>query len=448
MIQHGMNGVWWPDGRPYHIEQCLKTVGRRGNVVLMHFYGRDDASQSVWRDYENEGVYVKCRHGWGPQGIPPAPERHILIRAYLDKSFGWNASGAWKTDPVWWAEHIVEHLSRFESPNGHFVNLWEDPFVTVYFANEPNLHVEHNDIAGNQWKYCSQDAYERIARWHLTVFSRVDELLGNSREARIGTSPFAHGHDPHTVSNPAYAVPDGEYLIPAVQEMMFHPIVSQVMANFYAHGRDKNTVVGDARWFHLWRSLRPHRWKNENEEGVVQEDPGGLITQLRRHRDAGKDIPLVCIAECGFFDHESSSPETARWYVDNYIELLDALAQTKVCTGANLFIWNSASTHSGNRIAPNAAMRNALEQATKIQTMMDWPSARRGGAEPAPPPPAPAPSLAADYVGHRLESGDNLWRLSVERYGTGGRWREFYRAVPMGDVTSLPIGTTIFMPRE
>ena len=66
--------------------------------------------------------------------------------------------------------------------------------------------------------------------------------------------------------------------------------------------------------------------------------------------------------------------------------------------------------------------------------------------EPAPAAPkaAEAPEAPESYV---IQKDDTLWKIAARLYGNGQRWRDIAAANPGVDVTKLPVGKDLVIPR-
>lgn len=379
-----VNGMHWPNHRPWNIEQALRAARPTGSVTILHHQMlRRDELIDQFGDVENEYVFVKLRDGWPPQGIPAAPERFVHVRMYVPN---WSAM-----DPVVWARHAVDKLSRIES-GGRVYDLWADPFVGVSAANEQNLHYENGDNdPANQWKYRTPEHYAKIGRWNLTFWREVDRLRPD-RKALAVWSALAYGHDA------VPGVPESEYAVPELREAIRYCD----LAATHPYGQLKwpngpDTVPGGAdQFWHMLRDFRPAGFDGPH-------DPGGFLAQF-------PDMPLL-LTESGTFTH--SRPERTTETIAAMRGLLQAAAASGRVLGVTWFIWNSDDSHADNVIWPNGQLRDLLEQAADYPTTLAVPVHRPGGGEPPPPPP----SAEDPFVGTLVRRGEGLFAVARRVYG-------------------------------
>lgn len=391
-----VNGMHWPNDRPWNIEQCLRAARSQGSVTLLHFQMFPfDPVIGMWGDAENDFVFVKLRDGYPAQDIPPAPERFVHVRMYLQN---WT-----EMDPLRWAQHAVDFLSRVES-GGRTFNLWQDPFVGISPANEQNLHYESGDPdPGNQWKYQTPEAYTRIGEWNLAFWREVDRLLPE-RKALAVWSALAYGHDA------VPGVPDSEYQVPAIREAIEY---CDLMASHpYGHldwPEGAATVPGgDDQFWHMLRDFRPAGFDGPH-------DRGGILAQF-----PGR--PLL-ITESGTFVH--SDPTRTQETIQAMRGLLETSVTSMRVLGTTWFIWNSDDAHRGNRIWPNEDLRRELEALPDYETSLALPAAAPPsgpgpGPDPDPDPgpdPEPGDPVAGLFPATRVQRGEGMFAVARRVYG-------------------------------
>lgn len=368
MTQRAVNGMGWSNGPQWFNEQALRAVGDNGALTCLHFqlFGRDPITGMAGED-ENCLWYGKWRYGFPPQGIPPRPEMLIHVRLYHPN---WQ-----QQDPVKLAEQSADLLANWRGSRDHAgltANLWDDPYLLVSPCNEQD--IEPTPPADRVWH---ASMYEGYARFQLAWLKRLDQLLPR-RKALTLTGAFAGGHDP--MDGPA-PVPDGEYQIGAVREMLH--AFDAVGVHCYAHLNEPLRL--DAPWQRnaYWGSLRPWRavgFKNDS-------DVGGVISQYPHL--------TYFFSEIGTFSHSDKGRTGDTW--EALKQMYQAGASSGNVIGMTPFIWHSGNEHSENRILPNEELRARLENAPRFTTTATVPV--RGATPPPPPPPPPEPEPGEYVVG-------------------------------------------------
>lgn len=416
-----VNGMHISNARHWYVEDQIAASKKRGAMTILHHLMFEyDALAQQWGDVENQYWFCKLRSGWQPQGIPPAPERLIHVRMFHP---------VWvELDPKQWAEHTVRMLERVSS-GGRVYNLWEDPFVCVSLANEQNLHYEAGDSnPGNQPIYRSTQWYEKIAAWNLAAWREIDRLIPG-RHALACWSALAYGHDPD-----GNDTPDSEYQIPAIREAIEYCDIGA--SHPYGHldwANGKSTVPGgEDAFYHMLRPFRPEGWRDSRKPSKPH-DPGGELAQF-----PGK--PWL-FTEAGTFSH-SNRGLAARTLMAMRFFLSEA-AKSGQALGATWFIGSSDDAHKANNIGANPELRRELADLEEYQTRLEVPRAREHVK-----PPIPEPDYTDAYEPYTLQPGDTLYGVARAKLGKGQRYRELMRVVAMGDVTRLPIGTVVMVPKE
>jgi hypothetical protein len=415
-----VNGMHLSNTRHWYIEDQIAAARDSGAITLLHhlMFPRDDVADQ-WGDPENAYWFIKLRDGWEPQDIPPAPERLIHVRMFHSN---WT-----QLLPELWAEHTVDLLSDVvcNTPDGdqrHY-NLWDDPFVAISAANEQNLHYECGDLdPANQPLYRTTQHYERIARWNLVFWKRVDELVPD-RKALACWSALAYGHDADTND-----IPDSEYHIPAIREAI--DAVDIGASHPYAHlnWEDGSATIDPERdgFYHMLRPFRPEGWRNERKPDKPL-DRGGELSQF-----PGK--PWL-FTECGTFTHS---------HVDRTDETLTAMrrflaeaAKSSRVLGCTWFIGNTDDAHTDNNIGSNERLRTSLAMLEDYRTVLSVPV--RAPAPDVPESRSVRPAL-------EVRVGDTWWGLTREILGhaTVDRVTELRAANP--DIAELKSGIWVVSP--
>lgn len=386
-----VNGMHLSNHRHWFIEDQIAAARRSGAMTLLHhlMFPRDEVADQ-WGDPENAYWFVKLRDGWPPQGIEPAPERLIHVRLYHSN---WT-----ELVPELWAEHAVRMLSNVacRAPDGstRYYDLWQDAMVAVSAANEQNLHYECGDLdPARQPLYRSTAHYERIARWNLAFWRRVDELVP-SRRALSCWSALAYGHDPDGNDRP-----DSEYQIPAIREAI--DCCDLGASHPYAHlGWENGAATADREldgYYHLFRPFRPEGWRNARKPDAAI-DHGGELAQF-----PGK--PWL-FTEAGTFTH--SHGDRTRETLRAMRDLLAESAKSGRVLGCTWFIGNTDDAHADNNIGANRDLRVALAALEDYRTALAVPT--RSAAPPAAPRRRVHPML-------KVRSGDSWWSLTRELLG-------------------------------
>ncbi len=355
-----VNGMHISNERHWFVEDQIASAKATGAVtILHHLLVPRDTLADQWGDPENEYWFVKLRDGWEPQGIPPAPERLIHVRLYHPN---WTV-----LDPKKWAEHAVRLLERVVS-GGKLYNLWDDPYVCISAANEQNLHNECGDSSPlNQWQYRTRRHYEAVARWNLTFWKTVDQLIPG-RRALSCWSAFAQGHDPDEAD-----VPDGEYQIPAVREAVEYCDLLGTHPYGHLNWPDGQRTVpgGEEQYWHMLRDFRPEGYRDAREPGKPH-DPGGSLAQF-----PGKP---TLFSECGTFSHaDRARTSTTLLAMERLLARAAASGQVVGCTW---FIGNSGDLHNDNAIVINTELRRSLASLRGYETSARLPAARTRAADP------------------------------------------------------------------
>ena len=383
-----VNGVHWSNGPQWNNEQALRAAGDRGALTALHYqlFPTDPISGLHGED-ENCLWYGKWRYGFEAQGIPPRPEMLIHLRLYHPN---WT-----EQDPVRLAEQAAELLANWRGSRYHAgltANLWEDPYLLVSPCNEQD--IEPTPPADLVW---SAADYERYARWQMAWLARLDQLVPK-RKALTLTGAFAGGHDP--IDGPA-PVPDGEYQIGAVREMLH--AFDVVGLHSYALMNDPARLSAPWQRNAMWYMLRPWR-----ETGYKDDtDVGGVISQY-------PDLTYF-FSECGTFTHSDRS-KTGETF-----EAIRAFYQMAADSGNVLsacpFIWHTGSEHAENNIWPNEELRGRLEAMPRFTTTATVPTA---GASPPDEEPPVSNSNPFGYIvgaGFEAKAADLGWVvLSDELY--------------------------------
>lgn len=367
-MTRAVNGAHWSNGPQWHIEQCLRAIGDNGALTCLHFqlFGRDPITGMTGED-ENCLLYGKWRYGFPPQGIPPRPEMLIHVRLYHPN---WT-----QQDPVKLAEQTADLFTHWRGSRDHAgltADLWDDPYLLVSPCNEQD--IEPSPPSDFVWHAAD---YERYADFQLRWLDRLDRLVPN-RKALTLTGAFAGGHDP--MDGPA-PVPDGEYQIGAVREMLH--AFDVVGVHSYALMNDPNRLSAPWQRNAMWYMLRAWRvpgYKNDR-------DVGGVISQYPRL--------TYLFSECGTFTH-SDKGRTGDT-VEAIREFYAKAATSGNVIGACPFIWHSGNEHSENRIWPNEELRGRLETMPRFTTSAAVPV--RGATPPPEPPPPPPPAPDGYAVG-------------------------------------------------
>ena len=367
-MTRAVNGVHWSNSAQWHNEQALRAAGDNGALTCLHFqlFPTDPISGQHGED-ENCLWYGKWRYGFPPQGIPPRPEMLIHLRIYHPN---WT-----QLDPVRLAEQTADLLANWRGSRDHAgltADLWDDPYLLVSPCNEQD--IEPSPPSDFVWHAAD---YERYADFQLRWLDRLDRLVPN-RKALTLTGAFAGGHDP--MDGPA-PVPDGEYQIGAVREMLH--AFDVVGVHSYALMNDPNRLSApwqrNAMWYML-RAWRPVGYKDET-------DVGGVISQY--------PALTYFFSECGTFTHadKARTGDTAEAIREFYAKA----ATSGNVIGACPFIWHSGNEHSENRIWPNEELRGRLETMPRFTTSAAVPV--RGATPPPEPPPPPPPAPDGYAVG-------------------------------------------------
>ena len=363
-----VQGVHWSNGPQWDNEQALRAVGDTGALTCLHYqlFPTDPISGLHGED-ENCLWYGKWRYGFEAQGIPPRPEMLIHLRLYHPN---WT-----EQDPVRLAEQAAELLANWRGSRDHSgltANLWDDPYLLVSPCNEQD--IEPTPPADLVWHAAD---YERYADFQLRWLHRLDQLVPQ-RKALTLTGAFAGGHDP--IDGPA-PVPDGEYQIEAVREMLH--AFDVVGLHSYALMNDPARLSAPWQRNAYWYMLRPWRKAGYKDD----TDVGGVISQYPNL--------TYLFSECGTFTHA----DKAR--TGDTVEAIRAFYQMAADSGnvigACPFIWHSGNEHSENRIWPNEELRGRLETMPRFTTSAAVPV--RGATPPPEPPPPPPPAPDGYAVG-------------------------------------------------
>jgi hypothetical protein len=149
------------------------------------------------------------------------------------------------------AEQSADLLANWRGSRDHAgltADLWDDPYLLVSPCNEQD--IEPSPPSDFVWHAAD---YERYADFQLRWLDRLDRLVPN-RKALTLTGAFAGGHDP--MDGPA-PVPDGEYQIGAVREMLH--AFDVVGVHSYALMNDPNRLSAPWQRNAMWYMLRAWR---------------------------------------------------------------------------------------------------------------------------------------------------------------------------------------------
>ncbi len=339
-----VNGIHWSNGPQWHNEQALRAAGDNGALTCLHYqlFPTDPISGLHGED-ENCLLYGKWRYGFEPQGIPPRPEMLIHLRIYHPN---WT-----QLDPVRLAEQTADLFANWRGSRYHAgltANLWEDPYLLVSPCNEQD--IEPTPPADLVW---SAADYERYARWQMAWLARLDQLVPK-RKALTLTGAFAGGHDP--IDGPA-PVPDGEYQIGAVRDMLH--AFDAVGVHSYALMNDPARLSAPWQGHAYWYMLRPWRAVGYKDAS----DVGGVIRQY-------PDLTYF-FSEIGTFTHSN------RAMTGHTIEAFDwfyrAALESRNVIGACPFIWHTGAQHAENDIWVNEELRARLENLPRYATVATVP---------------------------------------------------------------------------
>ncbi len=382
MALRAVNGMHWSNDPQWDNEQALRAIGDAGALTALHFqlFPTDPISGLHGED-ENCLWYGKWRYGFPPQGIPARPEMLIHLRLYHQD---WR-----QQDPVRLAEQAAELLANWRGSRDHSgltANLWDDPYLVVSPCNEQDIEpAPPGDLV---WRAAD---YERYARWQLAWLNRLDQLVPN-RKALTMTGAFAGGHDP--IDGPA-PVPDGEYQVGAVREMLH--AFDAVGVHCYAHLHHPERLSAPWQRDAFWYSLRP--WRPVGHKNA--SDVGGLITQYPNL--------TYFFSEIGTWTH-SDKGRTGETY-ECLVQMYQKGAASGNVIGMTPFLWHSGAEHKENRIWPNEELRQRLENAPRYTTSARVPLA---DAPPVQPPVEEVPVSEANPYGYIV--GDGFTR-EAERLG-------------------------------
>ena len=372
-MTRAVNGVHWSNSAQWHNEQALRAAGDNGALTCLHFqlFPTDPISGQHGED-ENCLWYGKWRYGFPSQGIPPRPEMLIHLRIYHPN---WT-----QLDPVRLAEQTADLLANWRGSRDHSgltANLWDDPYLLVSPCNEQD--IEPTPPADLVWHASD---YERYAEWQLRWLDRLDRLVPH-RKALTMTGAFAGGHDP--IDGPA-PVPDGEYRIGAVREMLH--AFDVVGLHSYALMNDPARLSAPWQRNAMWYMLRPWRKPGFKDDS----DVGGVISQY-------PDLTYF-FSECGTFTHSDRS-KTGETF-----EAIRAFYQMAADSGNVLsacpFIWHTGNEHSENRIWPNEELRARLETMPRFTTSATVPVRLQS---PPPPPVEEVPVSTANPFNYIVGDG-------------------------------------------